>query len=147
MLCPSSHPCSEKSAGESLSSLLQPQPRGKTPLSIPQPFQWTSLRPPTGFFSFLSLHCFHMLPYPLNLTQPGRVELSSPGTPRTTCIIPHTNTFSVRLVCLLFHSFTVCISTARVGLHVCVLNWTYKCYKSIWKKLMRKKRWWWRISL
>lgn len=75
-----------------------------------------STGPPTTFSSFLFLHYFHMLPYPLNLVQLGRVELSSPGTPGATYVIPHTNLFSARLVRLLFCSFMVSISTASEDL-------------------------------
>ena len=142
LLCSSSHPCSEKSAGESLSSFPWPQPEGKTPLPLPQPSHWTSHNSPTSISSLLFLHCFHMLPYPLNLVQLGRVEISSPRTPGPTIIIAHTNTFSARLVCLLFYSFLVSISTASEDLYsgACVSDQTVPMLQHYVEKTSEEKR-------
>lgn len=141
MLYPSSHPFQR-------SQLVNPSAPFPS-LNQESKHLYHSLSPSSRFSSFLFLHCFHMLPYPLNLTQLGRVELSSPDTRRTTYTIPYPNTFPARLVCLLFHSLTVGVSTAREGQRsdVCEPNQTYKCYKPIWKKLVQKKRQWRRIPL
>lgn len=76
MLYPSSHPFQR-------SQLVNPSAPFPS-LNQESKHLYHSLSPSSRFSSFLFLHCFHMLPYPLNLTQLGRVELSSPDTRRTT---------------------------------------------------------------
>lgn len=150
VLCPSSHPCSEKSAGESLSSFPWPQPGGKTPLSFP----WPLLRPPTRLSSFLFLHCFHMLPYPLNLTQLGRAELSSPVYESSQHSQDHIHNSTHQHI-----FFQACVFTVPQFHGQCQYSKggpTFGCLciksdmqmlQAYLEKLMMKKRQWWRLPL
>lgn len=123
-----------------------PSQGGKTPLSFPQSFHWTSLSSPSRFSSCLFLHCFHMLSYPLNFSWE---KLNFPHLvlpePHTQFHIP-THFLPALCVCCSIASQLVSVQQGRAYVQMSV-NQIRHTKLQVWKKLVREKKQWWRISL